>query len=323
MKKNGLPLVSIILPVYNVEKYLPKCLDSLTNQSYSNIEIIAVDDGSADGSGAVCDSYAEKDRRISVIHKQNGGVSDARNRGIAAAKGDYITQADPDDFVDGDYVEYLYGLISEHNADISVCTHRIIKGKKTYRSYNLKKDETLSSKESVEKLLRNDGIDTSAWAKLYKRSLFGGILYPKGKIFEDHATTYKLLMKAETIVSGRESKYNYILRGNSIVRSPFSPSKLDMIEVTDKMCEEILRVYPELAEAALRRRVYSRLSTLNQVINCEGYDSIKKDLTGFIKANAKAVICGSAAQIRDKTACALVCVSLGLYKFVWNNFGKK
>ena len=161
-------LISVILPIYNVEKYLEKCLKSVINQTYKNLEIILVDDGSKDNSPQICDEYAVKDKRIVVIHKSNGGLSDARNAGIEIAKGKYITLIDSDDYVEKDYVQFLYQLIKENNAEMSICSHTVLYTNGTRIEKETGEHLVLDPKTTLEKILYDEGIDLSAWAKMYK-----------------------------------------------------------------------------------------------------------------------------------------------------------
>ncbi len=310
--------VSVVIPVYNVEKYLKQCLDSVVNQTLKDIEIICIDDGSTDNSGKICDEYALKDNRIKVVHKENGGLSDARNTGINIATGEYITFIDSDDTVEKDMIEYLYNILKKFACEMSICTHNVIKCNKKKKNFNLKSDYKLSSKECIEKMLYDDGVDTSAWAKLYKRELFENIRYPKGKLFEDIATTYKLFVKSGTIACGHLAKYNYKIRNTSIVRKSFIKSKLDLIENTDNATRDILNIFPNLKKAALRRRVYARFSTLNQVLNFDkenGY--IVKEIINFIKKRSSKVLTDKNVPLRDKLAIILLNINYNLYKFVW------
>ena len=222
MKEN---LISVILPIYNVSDYLDRCMKSVINQTYKNIEIIMVDDGSTDDSALKCDEYKEKDDRIVVFHKENGGLSDARNYGIKRASGNYITCIDSDDFIDLDYIEYLYNLITKYNVKMSICQHRVLYSNGKVKEFGKNGEEVLSSKKCLERMLYHDVIDTSAWAKLYDRRLFSDVEYPKGKLFEDIATTYKLMLQCDEIAVGYESKYNYLVRRDSIVNCSFNPKK--------------------------------------------------------------------------------------------------
>lgn len=213
------PLISIIIPIYKVEPYLRRCLDSIVNQTYTNLEIILVDDGSPDGCPAICDEYATKDKRIIVIHKENGGLSDARNAGLDICKGKYISFVDSDDWVADCYIEILFDSIKKYNADISVC-----KFKKTAYSINLRTDkiessfQVLSSLEAVKKLWTPDSpYFGTAWAKLYKKKLWNDIRFPIGQIHEDDYTLYKILFNAINTVFLETSLYFYFQRNDSIM----------------------------------------------------------------------------------------------------------
>lgn len=210
-------LISIIIPVYNVEKYLEKCVDSIINQTYKNIEIILVDDGSKDNSGKLCDSIKEKDDRIKVIHKQNGGLSDARNAGLKIAKGKYIGFVDSDDYVAEDMYQTLYSLSRENNADISIVSYYEIYGGKVISARDSKNLEVYDKIDAMKEVLIDRSIQSYAWNKLFKRELFEDIEFPTNKNFEDIATTLLLFEKANTVVLLEDPKYYYVRRDDSIV----------------------------------------------------------------------------------------------------------
>lgn len=311
-------LISIIVPVYNVEEYLNRCIDSILLQTYNNIEILLIDDGSLDKSSQICDEYMKKDKRIKVIHKKNGGLSDARNVGIDIARGKYITFIDSDDSVEKDLVEYLYKLVINFNTKMSICSHRVIfdEGKRIKVLGN-GKEEKLTSKECIKKMLYHKQVDTSAWAKLYNRNLFNDIRYPKGMLFEDIGTTYKFFLKSRFIACGYLAKYNYYVRKNSIVTGKFSKRKLDLLKMTDMMGEEVLSIFPDLKDAVLRRRVYARFSTLNQMIGVCNMHDIRIDLINFIKMNAIKILIDKLVPIRDKIAIILLCINYKIYELIW------
>ncbi len=318
---NENPKISVIIPVYNVEKYLRQCLDSVINQTYKNLEIILINDGSTDNSGKICEEYALNDERIKMIHKENGGISSARNTAIDTANGKFITFIDSDDDVELDYIDYLYNILKKFDCKMSVCTHNIIKKNKIKKSFNLKTDYKLSSQECIKKLLYNDGIDTSAWAKLYDKSLFDNIRYPVGKLFEDIATTYKFFIKSKEIACGHLAKYNYNVRENSIVTKKFNKAKFDLLESTDNMSEEIINLFPNLKEAVLRRRVYARFSTLNQMAQVDKDNKEKvKEIISFIKKYKWNILTDNNVPIRDKCAILLLQINYNLYKYIWKKF---
>lgn len=318
----NMPLISIILPVYNVEEYLSRCMKSVLNQTYEKLEIILIDDGSTDNSGKLCDMYRMRDKRIKVIHKQNGGLSDARNTGIDIANGEYITCIDSDDYVDLDYVEYLYGLIEKYNTKVSLCSHRIVRENSVIELGN-KRVEVLSAKQCLESMCYHKQVDTSAWGKLYHVTLFNDIRYPKGRLFEDIGTTYRLFIKAGFIACGFESKYSYIIRSNSIATSKFSERKLDLLLMTDQMGDIVQKTYFSLKGAVLRRKVYARLSTLRFMQNA--IDENKKsyfEIIRFIKSNALVVLKDRHTPIRDKLAVVCVLINPKLFWWMWNKYEK-
>lgn len=227
-------LISIIVPIYNVEKYLNKCVESILKQTYDNLEIILVDDGSLDNCGNICDEYAKKDSRIIVLHKTNGGLSDARNKGINIAKGKYIGFVDSDDYIDNDMFEILYNLCKNNNADISMISYKeieneiIINENSNYTNKVFKYNNI----EAIKELLKDEKIKNYAWNKLYKKELFDGIEYPIKMAYEDVGTTYKLFEKAKKIIWYDIPKYNYIRRGTSIVSKNTYKNLKDFIDLS-------------------------------------------------------------------------------------------
>lgn len=314
------PLISIIVPVYNVEKYLKRCLNSILAQTYSNIEILLIDDGSTDQSGQICDDFAKLDSRIHVLHKVNGGVSTARNLGIKQAKGEYVTFVDSDDYVDEDLISYLYGLIQYANTKMSVCVNRLYneKTRNLQSSINDGKKEVLTVHESIKRLLYHQNFFVSPCAKLYRKDLFWDIKYPAGKLYEDVAVTYQLVIKAGLIAYGCSDKYTYCVRGNSITRSAFNPRQLDLVEAADSAVSDITRKFPDLAQAGMRFRLWARFSTLNRMshVGPEFYLA-RKEIIQFIKEHGDSVLRDSNTPQRDKKG--IYCLKLGypFYKMVW------
>ena len=321
------PLISVIVPVYNVEKYLSKCLESIKNQTYTNLEIILVNDGSTDSSGKICEDFANNDSRIKLYHKENGGLSDARNFGIERASGTYFTFIDSDDYITQDYVDYLLKLVENSDAQIAIGSHTICyeSEKKTYKGLGQESQITITPKEALEHILLDDGIDLSAWAKLYSSKLFKEIRYPKGLAFEDTATTYKLLLLCEKISYGGKSIYNYRIRSNSITTSGSFKKKIQLISNTQEMCDDITEKYPDLQTAADRRLVWAYFSTLNQLLKCPDRKEYKKEeqeILSFLKSKRKIIKKGSSYSKRDKIASAALALGLPFYSFIWNLYTK-
>ena len=224
------PLISVIVPVYKVEQYLCRCIDSIIDQSYKNLEIILIDDGSPDKCPQICDSYAQKDQRITVIHKTNEGLSAARNIGLDNIKGEYVTFVDSDDFLHNDFIIRLYFLCSNNNCQIAQCSFE--KGEKDELSFF---DEKVTIvKYDHNEIFIHRSFKIIACAKLYKSSLFKGIRFPVGKINEDEFTTYKVVFAADHIILTNEKLYYYYQSQNSIMRNRNNYIKLDFIEAYEE-----------------------------------------------------------------------------------------
>ena len=260
-------LITIIVPIYNVEKYINKCIDSILSQTYSNIEIILVDDGSPDNCGIICDQYASMDNRIKIIHKLNGGLSDARNVGLDIATGKYVTFIDSDDYIESTYVECLYNLLKKYNADMSICEFNIITedGKVINRPLNNKTDLLLEQKKAIEILLKQKPYSNSVSGKLFKTSDFNDIRFPVGKLYEDVLTTYKLFLKCNVIVFGAFPLYYYVQYFGSISRNVFSEKQLDSIYNAEIMVRDIVKIYPDLYKAGVCRMLDSYIGVLKKV----------------------------------------------------------
>lgn len=210
-------LISIIVPVYNVEKYLEKCINSIINQTYKNLNIILINDGSTDNSGKICDEFKSKDSRIKVIHKENGGLSDARNAGLKIANGEYIGFVDSDDYIAPDMFETLYNLTQKYDAEISIVSFYEIYNTKTIGVRDSRQLQQMNKIEAIKELLLDSKIQSYAWNKLFKKNLFENLKFPTDKNFEDIATTLLLFEKANKIVLFEDPKYYYLRRDDSIV----------------------------------------------------------------------------------------------------------
>jgi glycosyltransferase involved in cell wall biosynthesis len=215
----NVPLISVVVPVYNVAYYLPKCIDSLLEQTYSNLEIILVNDGSTDESPQICLKYEKKDQRIKIINKSNGGLSEARNFGIDRATGTYLAFVDSDDHVHKNMFSILMTTILKHGADIAICGHYIEENGKLQPNRYDNTTIRYSREEALEAILMDKEINSFAWDKLYRSSLFSAIRYPLGRIFEDTATTYKVFDLANSVVRVNQALYYYLKRDDSITKT--------------------------------------------------------------------------------------------------------
>lgn len=312
-------LISIIVPIYNVEKYLRRCIDSIRNQTYKELEIILVNDGSKDNSGKICDEYKNIDSRIIVIHKENGGLSDARNKGIEMAKGKYIVFIDSDDFIELDMIESLYTNIKEYNVKIAVCGVYRVKGNEK-QPYQKKYEKKLFSKKEALLKIIDETNDFRVWApnKLYASDLFKNVRYPKGKIYEDVGTTYKLIDLVDKIIYIGAPKYNYFVREDSITKSEsFNEKELNRIEMCEEMCTYVEDKYSDLKNEFEFFKITQYIAVINVMIKSNKYDQeIIKKCRKIIKDNFKNIITVK-MSIKKKTQMFLMLISFNLYKKIY------
>ncbi|MBR2786193.1 MAG: glycosyltransferase [Clostridia bacterium] len=283
-------LISVVVPIYNVENYLNKCVTSIINQSYTNLEIILVDDGSSDGCPSMCDNFKSEDSRIIVIHKENGGLSDARNAGIDIAKGKYITFVDSDDYIEKDMIEILYKTATTNSAQISTCMFKRFEEGETPKANEEGKLLVLSNEEALQDMMYQKNCTTSAWAKLYDMSLFDGIRYPKGKICEDLPTTYLLFSKAKTIVLNTSEKYYYLQRKNSIINSKFKLARMDALQFAVDETEYIEKNHSKIINSAINREFMEAVFILIQIPLSKEYKSEIKKIRNCIHKNRFTVL---------------------------------
>lgn len=229
--------ISVVVPIFRVEKYINECLDSILAQTFSSFELILVDDGSDDKCGEICDFYADKDNRVVVIHKENEGLSCARNAGIEIARGEYIAFVDGDDSVNRDFLKVLYRLCKSNNCRIGMCNF-LLTEESSIRLDRQKKEKTevITGEEAVERSCTGTGslMFTIAWNKLYHRSLFQDVRYPAGKIHEDDYTTWKLLWKSEYVAITNLYLYYYLQRSDSIMGKPFERKRLERLDAYEE-----------------------------------------------------------------------------------------
>ena len=243
-------LISVIVPVYKVEQYLVRCVDSIINQTYKNIEVILIDDGSPDNCGSICDRYALEDKRIRAIHKENGGLSDARNAGLAIARGEYIAFVDSDDWIESNYLLRMYETIIETQSDICECGILKTIGEEVHRKNNDMVPVVYRTAEALKRLICDNTFHQYVWNKLYHRDVVGDIRFPKGKINEDEFWTYQVFGNAQKIAKIPDVLYYYFQRPNSIMGTTYSVKRLDAIEAKVQRQLYIKEKFPELEEIA-------------------------------------------------------------------------
>lgn len=281
--------VSVIVPVYNVEKYLNKCIETLINQTYKNLEIILVNDGSTDNSYALCEEYARRDMRIKVINKENGGLSDARNAGLKIATGKYISFIDSDDYVELDMIYNLYQGIIKFDADICCCG-KVLEYEKNNILVNNTNEFCVESEEALRKMLIGDNIDNSACDKLFKIALFENIEFPVNRYFEDIATVYKVFLKSKKVAHINNIGYHYAIRKNSISTEKFSKKQFDALTFTKEMVKNIVKIYPKLEEEANAFLFLEYITTMRKIKRSENYQEFKRTYIEIKKEFNKQIV---------------------------------
>lgn len=261
-------LISVIVPVYNVEAFLRQCVDSILAQTYKNLEIILVDDGSTDQSGAICDEYAQRYPNIVAIHKKNGGLSSARNTGIAAAKGAFLGFVDSDDFVEATMFEKLLTAAAANDASIACCGRYVTdeQGHPLARRFTRKNQKVYTMLQAAQEILSLGDIDVAVWDKLFRAQLFDRIAFPIGEINEDAAIIFKLLVKAEKLVHVGEPLYYYRGRSGSITKSGYASKKIQALEHAVSNEQFLMQDYPQLKKYCRQNLAYTCCDLLSLML---------------------------------------------------------
>ena len=288
------PLISVIVPIYKVEAYLMRCVKSIQEQTYKNLEIILVDDGSPDNCGSMCDSLAQEDDRICVIHKENGGLSDARNKGLDVAKGEYIAFVDSDDYIAPSFLETLYKHLTNTDSDVALCSYKEVTGEPFSKEQGERGDIFVYDRE---KLLLNlfdaNHEDATffivAWNKLYKKTLWEQVRFPKGKIHEDEATTYRVFDLCNKGVYVKIPLYGYYTSDSSITRDAFSVKRLQWMEaLNDRIAYFEQRGENRLTACSIKARADGAITYYYPLAQLNGktgqYNREIEQLNGYILA---------------------------------------
>lgn len=302
------PLISVIVPIYKVEAYLERAVDSVLQQTYENLEVILVEDGSPDNCPQICDNYVEKDPRVRVIHKENGGLSDARNTGIAMAHGEYVAFLDSDDYIERQFISKMYHACIKTDSDIAICQYQTsAKQENIFDNSNYDLLEKKNSDSPIQSFSRRELLfrmyeeyhsrNTDfivTWNKLYKRKLWNNIRFPKGRIHEDEATTYKIYDKCKRGIYIQEKLYVYYQAERSITRQHFGADRMDwFLALRERIAffEEskenalALQSYKAYADASIRFYKRFKEETDNSEVFCkECRENVKETLQKASKA---------------------------------------
>lgn len=261
-----LPLISIIVPVYKVEAYLDKCLTSLTNQTYENLEILLVDDGSPDGSGALCDAWAARDSRIQVIHQENRGGGAARNAALEIARGDLLAFVDSDDYIHPDMYTHLYGLLQ--GADIAECSYVETIDDAAILGGGNREPVFYSRQEAMLLHIRDIHFRQLIWNKLYRRHVAEGIRFPVGTKIDDEYYTWQLLANADRLARSEFVGYAYRQQANSIMHGSFSIKRVQSLDAKRQRLSYLQKHLPELVNAAKEDLVMTCLFVMQESLRC-------------------------------------------------------
>ena len=262
-------IISVIVPVYRVESYLNQCILSIVSQTYKNLEVILIDDGSPDQCGIMCEEWAKKDQRIKVIHKENGGLSDARNAGLNVASGMYIAFVDSDDFVAPTMLEQLLNVLEQESADIAECNYTCFTDERPAAAYtDYGRAVSYETKEALSLLLDESTFKYTVWNKLYRRSIFDSLRFEFGKLHEDVFFTWQVFGLCEKIAKLECSLYYYRQRNDSIMGSGFSLRNLDSLEARKRQYLYIKSRFPELSGKAQSQVLSNCLYLGQKVLRC-------------------------------------------------------
>ena len=319
--------ISVIVPIYKVEKYIRKCIESIISQEYKNLEIILVDDESPDKCGEICEEYAKKDNRIKVIHKKNGGLSDARNVGINYANGEYIGFVDSDDYIESDMYKVLYKNIKKYEADISICKYREVLEDKQYKSCEVKQEQIeiySNLEEKWRQLLLGNKITDHAMNKLYKKDLFDDIKFRESYKFEDIDIMYKLFEKSKRIVFTTYIGYNYLQREGSIVKTMNDRSTLDLMEVVNDRYNYIKdkRILENLNKARRIRFIYRYHVIFAKNNSKEYYSNKLLEEYNFFRTNYKTTRAEFNIRLYERILIRLLFVNRNLFYTIIKNIFK-
>lgn len=347
--RTNYPLISVIVPVYNCAKILERCVNSILNQTYPKLEIILIDDGSTDMSGKFCDIFAKKDSHIKVIHQANQGQSVARNAGLDLASGDYITFVDCDDRIESTLTEELYQLIIRYHVRLAIGSFVEVLPtgeRKPFTTDEQPKTTVLSTEECLIDMLLEQNFAMAVWGKLYARELFDSVRFPAGKIYEDVATTYRLILQCPEIALTTSTKYEYYHNNNSTTRQSFHRRKLALIELTDEMCDEIWQKLgqngDEEAQRRLlhvldKRRMQSRFGVLRQMVMLNphkvNFDSVgmtkrefrraRRAVVKYLRRHKNDILENPYSSRRDLLAMRALLFGLPAFKFAWKIYSKQ
>lgn len=313
-------LISIIIPVYNVENYIEKCLDSIVNQTYRNLQIILIDDGSTDGSGLICDVYAKRDERIQVVHQKNSGVSKARNKGLSLVKGKYVGFCDADDWIEQDMYEYLYNLLKHTKYSIAVCGVWLetIEGK-TPVGYATRDTLYLGVPDALAAL--HVGKETNAWlwTKLFVTDHIKNITFDENlKVAEDYIFECDVLVKSNGMICGTESKYHYVQRKSSVSNNGYTVEFEKGVATVKRYVERYVEMYPDKARELKAKYILELMGILTAMIKGNNIDYKRvAEIKKILRSNIKDYLFTKGVAMHLKGSALVICFSFKFFVFFY------
>lgn len=318
--------ITVVIPVYNVEQYLERCIQSVLDQTYKGYKVILIDDGSTDRSGTICDYYANEHDNFLVLHRKNGGLSEARNCSYQFLDTKYVTFIDSDDYIDDYYLERMISVFRATKADVVIMGDMpFYEGKEHNSKFNSSNSiYEFDAEEALRKMLYGDGINPCACGKGFDSELVKRHLFPKGKIYEDLATTYKMLGDAQKIEVIDCYPYHYLQRRGSIRHSAWSDSCFDVIEAAKAIITYVQEKYPNCLRAAINRYFLSMNELYIRAFREEKYmeivDGIRKESRSFLRC----VVTDKRVAIKRKLQFIVMCFAPRVYRYIHLNLkGKK
>ncbi len=308
-------LISVIVPVYNVEKYLKRCINSILGQTYNNFELILIDDGSPDNSGNICDEYVLKDSRVKVIHKENTGVSDSRNIGIGQAKGEYLTFIDSDDYISSDMLEIMYNDMIENNAEIVIGGRNIVNesdGHIIFQENN--KKSVMNSEQALKELMIEKNFNCVSWGKLYKKELFNDYKFCVNTIIaEDLELLYKIFPICNKIVlDTTKGLYFWTNRSDSVTKSEYNDNWKKEIQITEEIIHFFDKEYHKIKKYAIQRYVRISIKCMYKCINVNNVNEVK-DIRNNIKPYIFTFLSSNNEKIHHKISFLLAIINVKLF----------
>lgn len=314
--------VSVIVPAFNVKQYIQRCIDSLLNQSYPYIEILIIDDGSTDGTGNIVNKLYSDISNIKIFHKDNGGLSEARNYGIDRSRGQYITFVDADDYVDIHYIRHLMDMVLINGADIAIVgTQSFFDEKKMSKCFEYKYYE-VDTVEAVRKMLLRDGIAHTACGKLYKSEIWQDIRFPQGLLYEDYHTTFDAFSKAHKVCIGVDKLYFYYQRPGSIMHYECNKRTASIVFATELVTPRIIKSWPELEIEALDLQTALCLKFLQTLYESDNKELVEeeREAIAIVKKNSKDILKSKKIGLKDKIKIVLLLINKKLFKRIYAIF---